>query len=76
MTIKTIRKALVAIGALIAALVTALADGQLDPSEAVNAVLALLAAAGVYLVPNAEPEPEIVFEDPADEEPFLTQFIG
>ena len=56
MTVATIRKALVAVGAAIAVAVTALVDGSVDTTEAIAVVLAFLGSYGVYRVPNADPE--------------------
>jgi hypothetical protein len=46
-------KFIVAIGAAVAALVTAASDGVVDGSEAIAAGIVFLGAIGVYRVPNS-----------------------
>ena len=50
-------KALVALAGAIAVTVTAVAEGLGDLQGAVTALVGVLTAAGVYRVPNREPEP-------------------
>ena len=55
---KVIRKFFVAIGAALAVLATAFADGSVSASEWVQVALAFLGAFGVYAVPNKNDEPD------------------
>ena len=52
MDITKYRKLIVALGAAIGVLVAVSADGTVDTSDAIEAVVAFLGALGVYTVPN------------------------
>ena len=52
MDITKYRKLIVALGAAVGVLVAVSADGTVDTSDAIEAVVAFLGALGVYTVPN------------------------
>lgn len=49
-------KAIVAVGAAVAVIVKASADGSIDTNEVVEMVIVILGALGVYAAPNIDPE--------------------
>lgn len=59
MSVAVFRKALIAVGAALTVLTTALVDGAVSQSEGIAVVVAFLSAFGVYRVPNAEVSDEV-----------------
>ena len=55
MTVKSVRKFVVAAAAALGVLGAGMADGTVDANEWIGVCLAFLGAIGVYTVPNEDP---------------------